>query len=77
MPMSRVIKFRAWSDEDKKMRKYRIKYRIKSNIRCFEYDVIYQVQCKFKYIPFWVKVTNKFRTLEQAKLYIKLIKEEV
>ena len=71
--MSRVIKFRAWSDEDKKMRKYRIK----SKIRCFEYDVIYQVQCKFKYIPFWVKVTNKFRTLEQAKLYIKLIKEEV
>lgn len=53
------------------------KYRIKSKIRCFEYDVIYQVQCKFKYIPFWVKVTNKFRTLEQAKLFIKLIKEEV
>lgn len=36
----------------------------------------YSVQAKFPFIPFWITITRKFNTKEQAKEYILLIKEE-
>lgn len=61
-----------------------VKYRIKSsqNYLMFLFKEItsenqsYSVQAKFPFIPFWITITRKFNTKEQAKEYILLIKEE-
>ena len=55
-----------------------MKYRIKSK-QFFSLWVssncensVYVVQCKYKYLPFWINVTRGFNKLTQAEEHIRL-----
>lgn len=54
--------------------KYRIKSRQFFNFGLFsDYcESVYIVQCKYKYLPFWISISRRFNKLNQAEEHIKL-----
>jgi len=54
-----------------------MKYRIKVKKHFFHVDYAqFQVQAKYKYLPFWINVSSRFNKSEQAEDYItRMIKE--
>ena len=55
-----------------------MKYRIKSKqffslwVSSSDEKSVYVVQCKYKYLPFWVNITRRFNNLTQAEEHIRL-----
>lgn len=56
----------------------KIKYRIKSKQFFFAFisskyeKTVYQVQVKYPYVPFWITITRRFNSFNQAEEHIKL-----